>query len=164
MSDLPIRPEADMLILRPSRGKFIALGAVFVPLALLGLGLALGDLWYGWVFAGLFGIAATACFLQLSPRFAGMVLYPDRFEVQAGLKRQVYRWDEIADFFVGSVDRAPAVVFDRVDRQAAGPARELVGKVRGYDHWLPGTYGMTVEELARLMNEWRARAVAARRP
>ena len=150
VDDLPEEQE-----LRPRRGLFIGVGILFAALALLCLLLGVGGLWYGWLGGALFAIAAVACFLQLSPRFAGLTLRRETFSVQAGLKRETYRWDEVGDFFV---DRADAVVFDKLDRQAMSDARRMVGKVRGYDHWIPGVYAMTPAELARHLNRWRERA------
>ncbi len=158
MDDATDPPLPDEQILMPARCRFIALGSVFAALAVLCLLLGVGGLWYGWLGGALFGIAAVTCFLQLSPRFAGLVLQRKSFSIQAGLKRQTWRWDEVGDFFVGSVGRSEAVVFDRRDRQAMGDARQMVGKIRGYDHWVPGSYEMPPEELARYLNRWRERA------
>jgi hypothetical protein len=146
--------------LTPGKLKFALLGAVFCFLALIGALLALGDLWYGWLAFGLFGIASATCFASLIPACAHLALDREGFTMRSMFTRRRHRWADVQPFYTGFVNRTETVVYNIADPNTRSAARAKIGDIRGYDYWLPGGYGMTPADLAAYLNEWREAALA----
>lgn len=103
--------------------------------------------------------AAIPAFLLSIIRGSALRLGPDGMQIFHGLKRSAHRWSDLSGFSVADVGM-PMVVFDEasITGGAVGAFnRGLVGRGGG----LPDTYGMDAWDLAALLNEWRARALAA---
>jgi hypothetical protein len=147
------------VVLVPSRRKW---------LLVLGGGLAFvaGGLWvmhddplWGWLAVGFFAIAALVGALMLLPGAGGLRLDSDGFEMTSLFRRHRSRWTEVSEF---EVVRLPPslqkmVVFDDArtkDSALAKVNRSLAGRTGG----LPDSYSLSCEDLAAIMNEWRARA------
>ncbi len=103
--------------------------------------------------------AAIPIFLLSIIRGSTLRLDPGGMQTFQGLKRSAHRWSDTSEFSVADVG-IPMVVFDEatITGGAVGDfSRSLVGRGGG----LPDTYGMDAWDLAALLNEWRARALAA---
>jgi len=161
------------LKLKPSRTKWILIGLMFVGLA-VGMGLMavtstapierdalilIGAL------VLLFVIGAVVSFLMLSPNFAYVLLTPTGFTIRTLLKRKEYRWREAEEFHAATLRGTPWVVFTLSREGKVNlPETSLRGlnkAVSGVDDNLPDTYGMSAEELAELMNQWKKRSTGA---
>jgi hypothetical protein len=119
------------------------------------------ELFFLWL--GAVGCAVAIPFMLLSiVRGSTLRLDAAGFEVFQGLKRSSFRWDDTGDFSVADVG-APIVVFNNttIDNGAVAALNQTMV---GYSGALPDTYGMDAWSLASLLNEWRARALASRRP
>jgi hypothetical protein len=96
---------------------------------------------------------------MLLPGAGGLRLDSDGFEMTSLFRRHRSRWMEVSEF---EVVRLPPslqkmVVFDDVrtkDSALAKVNRSLAGRTGG----LPDSYSLSHEDLAAIMNEWRARA------
>lgn len=147
------------VVLVPSRRKW---------LLVLGGGLAFvaGGLWVmhdhsllGWQAIVFFGIAALVGAIMLLPGAGGLRLDSDGFEMTSLFRRHRSRWTEVSEFEVVRVPPSlqKMVVFDDArtkDSALAKANRSLTGRTSG----LPDSYGLRHEDLAAIMNEWRARA------
>ncbi len=142
-------------ILTPKKTRYIVLACIFGPLALLGLLLVIGELWYGWLFFAVFGIAMVACILSTIPAMVHLRLDAGGFAMRSMGKRKRWRWDEVEPFFADYLDRSEVVAFNYADRENRGLIVHAAGKIRGYDEFLPESYGMSVKELVDLLNQWR---------
>lgn len=104
--------------------------------------------------------AAIPAFLLAILRGSTLRLDAQEMQIWQGLKTSRHRWADVSAFSVVDVG-IPMVVFDD-DRTMTGGGvaqfnRDMIGRGGG----LPDTYGMTPEDLAWLLNEWRIRALQA---
>jgi hypothetical protein len=135
---------------------FVASGALLVRVDDLEADLA------GWVLILFFGLGAIVFCLHLLPGSAYLKLDPAGFTVCSLFRAHSYRWYEVDSFEVGKFRRRKLVVFNFSNLHRGQEfVRKLSSAIGGYEGALvPETYGLSAEELAATMNEWRARAVS----
>jgi hypothetical protein len=114
--------------------------------------------WVSVIFFGLSGIVAVAQLFMSGY----LMLTPEGFTVR-GLGRQ-YRtaWSDVAGFSaIRPTSMYPVskmIVYNFAPGYSRMPGiRRLGRQISGYEAGLPDTYGMKPDDLAALMNEWRAR-------
>ncbi len=147
------------VVLAPSRRKWLlVLGGCLVFVA-AGLWVVHDHPLSGWLGVGFFGVGALVAAVMLLPGAGGLRLDSDGFEMTSLFRRHRSRWSEVGEFEVARVppSRQKMVVFDdaRTEHGALAKVnRKLVGRTGG----LSDNYGLSHEDLAAVMNEWRARA------
>jgi hypothetical protein len=145
---------------------------VFRPSSLRNLGLLAGSaaftaigLWMvsekdssGWFVAGVFGLGVlTAAVLSL-PNSSYLRLGPDGFTVCSMFRSHSYRWSDVATFEVGRIGVNRMIVFNfSPGYTGAKRGRLLATAMTGYEAALPDSYGMPLESLAALLNQYRQR-------
>jgi hypothetical protein len=112
----------------------------------------------GWAVVLLFGAGVVVFCLTLLPGSAYLRLDPAGFTVCTLYRAHSTRWFEVESFNVARIGSRKMVVFNFSDLH---PGQEFVRKlssaVSGYEAALPETYGLSAEELAAIMNDWRGR-------
>jgi hypothetical protein len=85
----------------------------------------------------------------------------DAMHIYHGLKSSTHRWADVSAFSVVDVGTLMIVFDDATMRDGSLVQfnRSMIGRGGG----LPDTYGVTPEDLAWLLNEWRQRALSAER-
>ena len=162
------------LKLRPSPWKWALIGLVFLALA---VGMALlyaasppqqppdDSLLVVGALVAFFGAGALASLWMLLPNSAYLLLTTTGFTVRTLFKQKDYRWAEVEDFGATILRGKPWVVFTLSREGKVNlPETSLRGlnkAVSGGDDNLPDTYGMSAEELAELMNQWKKRSTGA---
>ena len=112
----------------------------------------------GWFVAGFFGLCALPAVWSLWPNASYLLLTPEGFTVKTPFRSWSLRWDDVEEFGAESTGRTTIVTFDFApgfDGHAVG--RRLNNALGFRDAGLGDTYGLSAEELADLMNEWRSR-------
>jgi len=114
--------------------------------------------WLGIVF---FGAAALVFAVMLLPGAGSLTLGADGFDRRTLFMTFRTPWRTVGDFVVGHVAtrrgrRIRFVGYDDGDWAGNNLSRRKFGLNSG----LPDTYGLSHDDLARLMNLWRARAMA----
>lgn len=120
-----------------------------------------------WLGVGLIAAASPLMLLAIL-RGATLRLDAQGLQIFQSLKRSNHRWTDLSEFSVAdagalSPSQHLMVVFDEAstkDGAVAAFNRSLLGKSGG----LPDSYGMEPLDLAWLLNEWRARALASQPP
>lgn len=126
---------------------------------------------YGWFETLILWIAVAGCvaampvFLMMILRGSTLELDAQALEIFQGMKRTRIAWRDLSEFSVADAGRFRLaqhwmVMFDETgtrDSMLGGFNRGLLGKSGA----LPDTYGMDAFDLARLLNEWRDRALQA---
>ena len=146
------------LTLRPNRRRYLlnmALAAGFV---------AAGDLMIrkgdprGWAGILFFGFGVIVYVLLLLPGSAYLRLDPTGFTVCSLFRAHSTGWFEVDSFEVARMRGRKLVVFNFSNLHRG---QEFVRKVAVAIGWhqgaLPDTYGLSAEELAAIMNDWRQR-------
>lgn len=149
----PALPQTQMFT--ASRKRAVFLGGPLLLLALLGLALGLGGIWAGWLIGGLFAFGGGAIVASTFPSLSHLKLDRDGLTLRSLFYVRRYKWADIHSFFVTRVDQGRVVGFDFADRPALSPAKLALHKARGYDVFLPDSYGQDPEKLAALLERWR---------
>jgi TM2 domain-containing membrane protein YozV len=138
--------------LRPSlRTSLIAL-AFCVVLIALGVARVLnGELVVGWTQVVLMGAVVVYVIVSLLPGGSALILDGNGFTIRGRFRSRSHQWASTNSFEAVSIGRGRYVMFD--DRQAV--------KIH-HTGGLPDSYGLTDDEMVRLMSQWRQRAVASR--
>lgn len=147
------------VVLVPSRRKWLLVLGGGLAFVAIGLWVMHDVPLWGWFGTGSFAVAALVAALMLLPGAGGLRLDSDGFEMTSLFRRHRSRWMEVSEF---EVVRLPPslqkmVVFDDVrtkDSALSKVNRSLAGRTGG----LPDSYSLSHEDLAAIMNEWRARA------
>ena len=145
------------LRLYPPRWSYL----VGVPIGLFFLGLSLSyehrtAFWVG-IFLSSFAIVASI--LSISPLANSLTLRNDGFEVRFSVRRMAIPWQQAHNFAALDFDGEQQVMFNNDGLSSAG-ASEFGGR----NALLGRTYGLSAEELAELMSQWRERAMSAATP
>ena len=158
------------ITLRVSRLKVLAMLAIslgFVAVGIFLIVIAKGD--PEAVIAGIasvlfFGACALVAAVMLVPGAGSLTLDAQGFEVCSLFRRNRVAWPHASRFTVATLSlpdgKKPMVGYDHDGLTGAGAdfSRNAIGRNAA----LPDTYGLTVEELARLLAGWRERALAQR--
>jgi len=111
----------------------------------------------------LFCAAAIPLMIVLMFRESTLRLDAEGLRVAHGWRNQLTRWADTSLFEVASVPipsgEAPLVVYDDATSRNS-TLRALNTSIVGRNAALPDTYGLSHEDLAWLLNEWRERALA----
>lgn len=144
-------------VLRAGRLRRVAVAVVSLIFAAAGLYLAAQGERRGLVVAGFFGLPALLAVVMLVNDHENLRLAEDGFVVGRIWRDTAYRWAEVSPFKIVAIRGSSRVAFD-----AAGDRSILAGFARkqfGVSTILPDSYGMKAEELADLLNAWRAAAL-----
>jgi len=119
----------------------------------------------GWLEIVLFGLGLIVSVVALMPGRSHLTLDANGFTVRNLFQSSTNRWENVDDFTAMNMAATHPVrkivlvgYNDRTQAQRA-LARANVGLV-GRNSALPDTYGMTVEDLVRLMSRWRRKALS----
>jgi len=147
------------VVLVPSRRKWLLVLGGSLAFVAIGLWVMHDVPTWGWLAVGFFGIAALVAAIMLLPGAGDLRLDSDGFEMTSLFRRYRSRWTEVSEF---EVVRLPPslrkmVVFDDARTKDSALA-EVNSSLAGRTGGLPDNYSLSYEELAAIMNEWRARA------
>lgn len=153
--------------LRVSRLKFlgllaVSLGIIGVLTVMLQHG-AFGSVgaFKAWLGIAIFGAGALATAVMLLPGAGSLTLGRDGFERITLFMKFRTPWQHVSNFVVGEVATRRGrstrfVCYD--DGNCTGD--NVNRRLTGHNSALPDTYGPSHEDLALLMNQWRARVLA----
>ncbi len=147
--------------LYPSRKKWLLvllIGALFTA----------GGFWMvadaapsGWFVLAFFALVSIVAALMLLPGAGALMLNGDGFRVTSLFRNFGSRWHEVTRFEFVSIPPSfqKMVAYDDIN-VAGGKMAKLNVAISGHHAALPDTYGLSADDLARLMAQWRDRAVA----
>ena len=151
------------VVLARSRRKWLLVLGGCLAFVAIGLWVRYSDPLSAWLAIGFFGLGALVAALMLLPGAGSLLLDPDGFEITTLFRRHRSRWVDVSEFEVVRMppSRLKMVVFDDArtkDSAMAKRNKSLVGRSGG----LSDNYGLSHDDLAEVMNEWRVRATRRR--
>jgi hypothetical protein len=159
------RPGAvlEPIALVPSRKQWWVMvigGGVFFVIALLGV--TLGGDTAAIIVAAFAGFWAVLGAIMLLPGANSLRLDENCFEIEHFFRRKKFRWSDVSDFEVRRVGEfnGEIVAFDTTESHL-GLWERINGAMIGKKRYLPNTYGMTAEDLAKLLTAWKKSATDA---
>jgi hypothetical protein len=153
------------IVLRSSRRKtlFILIGSIaFFALGIFFLGheVSLKTTIGGWVLVVLFGICIIACAIHLvAPGVSALHLHREGFNYTSIFRRASFTWSDTKDFEVWTSHNNKLVAFDNFHSKKSW-LKSVDTALMGRNTGLPGTYGVSAEDLVTVLNKWRERALA----
>jgi hypothetical protein len=145
----------DQLVLRASKLKNLLSALVSCVFIAGGVWLILGGDGIGWFVAGFFGLCLIVFLVQMLPQSSYLRLDPEGFEIRTLFQSSRYKWDDVAVFGTKKIGSKMVIFLFSPEYENGKTARGISLAVAGVEGALPDTYGMSAEELANLMNEWR---------
>ena len=114
-----------------------------------------------WISLAIFGCGALIAAAMLLPGAGSLTLDAEGFERVTLYVKSRTSWRQVDRFMVGAyaAPRTRKVRFVGYD-DARKPADNMTRRMSGRNAALPDTYGLAHAELASLMTQWRARAMA----
>jgi len=110
----------------------------------------------GWFVAVVFGLCVLVFTVSLLPGANCLRVGPNGFTIRSLFRSHSYRWSDVRGFGVGRVGVKWMVVFDFTDEFQGTPRlRKISVALAGHEGALPDSYGMPLEALAELLNEYR---------
>jgi hypothetical protein len=115
-----------------------------------------------WICAVVFGAGVVVAVVPfVAPHYLSLVLDRDGFEWSRPFRSgNRIRWRDATNFqsWQPSASRVKTVVFD--DAAHNGTTRGSLNKsIAGRNSGMPDTYGLSADDLAYLLNQWRERAM-----
>jgi len=148
-------------ILRPKRLRTLGWLALCAGFAAVGVWMVLSENALGWFVVVIFGIGMLVFAVLLLPNSAYLRIGPDGFTVCSLFRAHSYTWSDVGPFTVGRIGGNRMVVFDFSEHYRRVPrARKVALAIAGHEGALPDSYGMPLEALAELLNEYREQHVA----
>ena len=149
---------SDEQILRPSRWKTGL--ALLVSLVFVAIGVLLMDgSWEAWLATAFFGLCSATFVVTMLPGASYLRLHQDGFEMRTLFRTTHFKWSDIGNIGVTSVNLNRMVAFDFAERyRGQHRARAVARGLTGWEGALPNTYGMSARDLAALMTAYRDRA------
>jgi hypothetical protein len=117
-----------------------------------------GDFW-GWWVAGFFALGVIVAVVNSLPGSSYLRLDNEGFTTCSLFRSHTFRWSDVERFEVARISTNKMVVFNFSDtylRQEVG--RKIATAMAGYEGALPESYGLSPEELAKLLNRHRLAA------
>ncbi len=119
----------------------------------------------GWFVLAFFACGSVVAATMLLPGAGALTLDGDGFQATTLFRRRRSRWRDVTGFEPVSIPPSTGklVVYDD-SNLTGGTMAKLSTAIAGRNAGLPDTYGLSAEDLARLMTLWRDRALAASLP
>lgn len=147
------------LILKPKKGKTILLLLVCVLFVLSSIIVINDDQWTAWLGIVFFGLGVIVFTIQLIPGSSKLTLSKEGFTVTNLFKSHLILWEDVQRFHVSSIGKKQSVVFDYSKGHKKHKVGKAIAKTMANAHGaLPDNYGMKLEDLAQLLNEWKRKA------
>lgn len=155
-------PLPDRMELKPNRLSWFfmfLISAGFVAIAIwIGPKEDPGLFWFGGGFFLICALVSTPLMLGVGSR---LILERDSFTCHTLFRSFTRKWRECSDFLPVYAGARRFVGFTTQQDEAAHPNMAAVNRaVLGASAAVPETFGISAEELADLMNRFRARALA----
>lgn len=152
-----IMTDRPVLTLYPKKSRTCLLLLTCCGLTGLGVWMGLNGEWMGWAVAGFFVFGVPTFAVQFVPGCAFLTIDAEGFEFASLFRRRRIAWSDISEFGILTVQSGTRMVgFNYVpDYPHSVKARAFSRAFTGCEGGLPDTYGMSVEELADLLNRAR---------
>lgn len=143
------------LTLYSSKRKYLLLLIVSLVLMTGGLAMLRDGEASGWFVSGFFGLCSLVFIITMLPGASYLRLSTEGYEVCSLFRKHTVKWRDIGPL-VGTNSGNKMVVFDYSPSYTEHvTSRQLAKKLTGFEGSLHDTFGMSADDLARVMNEWR---------
>ncbi|HSI62820.1 MAG TPA: hypothetical protein VLE43_06865 [Candidatus Saccharimonadia bacterium] len=152
--------DAEKLVLHPTKAKGLGFLAISIVLCAGGIWMIQTGRPLGWFPAVVFALGIPVFGINLLPSASKLTLTPEGFAPTSLFRTQpVTPWSHVIQFVPAVVGGNSTVGWDYVEaHRPPGRAPAMSKSLNGCEAALPlERYGMTAQQLALLMEEWRLR-------
>lgn len=148
--------KRESIILKPKRSRTIGLLLVCTIFVAVGSFLLDKEPIVAWFTIVFFGLGVIVFIIQLFPNASYLKLTKEGFEIRSLFRSDFTNWKDVQVFRSGNAGPNKMVMFDFAERHKKFKQGKKIAKsISGNQGALPNSYGMSVTELAELMNEWK---------
>jgi hypothetical protein len=145
-------------ILRPNSIKTLGLLAVCAIFAAGGLWIVAQGAAIGWLVVIFFGLGVLVSAVRLLPSSAYLRIDSQGFTLCSLFRTYSFRWDDVQGFVVAWNGQFRLVAFNFAPGyQRASIGNKISAGISGFDAALPNSYGMSLADLAALLNDYKQR-------
>jgi hypothetical protein len=145
--------QSNVQVLRPNRIKTYLAATGCLIASIVGAWVGIAGESSGWGILILFGIATLTFGCTALPNSTFLEIRPDGFMICTMFRSSSFKWSDVETFSVGFVGLRQMVVFNFSSGFKAAPsARRLASSLTGFEGALPDSYGMSLPDLANLLN------------
>jgi len=146
----------DIIILRPSRWKWLGIGLLSLAFVVAGVFLISVGKPVGWLSVIFFGFGCVVSILYLLPNASYLRITPEGFTICTMYKQDTFNWADVTEFGVGRVVNKMVMFNFEPSYQRSTRLRNVNAKLTGFEAGLPDSYGLSHEALAGLLNQYKA--------
>jgi hypothetical protein len=153
------KPFSELTFCASRRKAFVVLLLALV-FSVAGYSLIDRDPVVGWlgVIFGALGSLAASLFI-LFPRLSSLKLTADGFAINSLFSNDFTRWEDVTGFVVGSYNMNKMVFYNYAPHYTGKKlGRKIASDLSGWEGAIADMYGISPEELADLMNQWKERS------
>jgi hypothetical protein len=146
----------------PDVGRWRVILAFNLAFVAAGLVMMLQGQQFGLYVALAFGLLALPLAMVALPGAAKLTIMHEGFVATVFYRGHLTRWTDVSEFQVAQMARGGQFILVYDDASLVAGSHLMSGsRYAGRNSALPSTYGMSADELARILNHWRARALDA---
>jgi hypothetical protein len=145
------------ILLRPKPTKWLLVAGGSLAFVLIGIWMVRSGEMFGWLGIVFFGLCLSVSLIGMLPTASYLRLTPEGFTICSLFRAQTIRWDDVAGFGVGRIFTNKMVMFNYVESYQSSPKlRSFNTELTGFEAAIPDSYGLRHEDLADLLNRYRA--------
>jgi len=145
------------VLLRPKPGKWLVVALGSLAFVLIGIWMVRSHEMLGWLGIVFFGLCLFVSLICMLPKASYLHLTADGFTVCSLFRASTTRWEDVTGFGVGRVFTNKMVMFNYVKSYQRSPKlRSFNTELTGFEAAIPDSYGLRHEDLADLLNRYKA--------
>lgn len=158
--------QTDMpIMLRPKPTKWLGVALCSLAFVLIGIWMVRSGEIMGWMGIVFFGLCLSVSLICMLPKASYLLLTPDGFTMCSLFRSHTIRWEDVTGFGVGKVFTNKMVMFNFVDSYQRSPRlRSFNTELVGFEAAIPDSYGLKHEDLADLLNRYKASSHGTQEP
>jgi hypothetical protein len=145
------------ILLRPKPTKWLLVALGSLAFVLIGIWMIRSRDMFGWLAIVFFGLCLAVSLICLLPKASYLRLTPEGFTMCSLFRAHTIRWEDVTGFGVGRVFTNKMVMFNYVKSYQRTPRlRSFNTELTGFEAGIPDSYGLRHEDLADLLNRYKA--------
>lgn len=147
--------DSSLVTFYPKKTKILLnlfISAIFVA---AGITMINENALLAWATIIFFGIAIIIFIIVLLPNSSYLRLSAQGFEIRTLYRTSFMEWNDVEDFGVGHIRLKKMVILKLNSNNMLSKTAKVAKMLTGMEGALPDTYGMSADELSRILSEWK---------
>ncbi|HZS96723.1 MAG TPA: STM3941 family protein [Terriglobales bacterium] len=145
------------ILLRPKATQWLVVALGSLAFVLIGIWMVRSREMFGWLGIVFFGLCLSVSLICMLPKASYLRLTPDGFTICSLFRAHTICWEDVTGFGVGRVFTSRMVMFNYVESYQRSPKlRSFNTELTGFEAAIPDSYGLRHEDLADLLNRYKA--------